>query len=211
MSWIQDLLDLALTLPAGHIALFVFVAAWLELVFPPFPGDSAMLFGFFLAGQGAVSTAEVFLAAVLGSVLGSVVAFLLGERYGALLLDRMSLGRRRQRAVARSRRLFETYGEAILLVNRFIPFLRNFMIYGAGAFRLRPLPALAANAVSVMAFSGMLMAIGLLTAGSWDQIREAFQNLYGMLGLTAALALSAWIMLMARRQRSQSEIAEPLD
>ena len=41
----------------------VLLLAWLEYVFPPVPGDSTLLFGFFLAGMGALSFPAVLLAA----------------------------------------------------------------------------------------------------------------------------------------------------
>lgn len=205
MTWFDDFLTLAMVLPPAMLTLFVFVSAWLEFVFPPYPGDSAMLLGFFLAGQGVAAPVEIFFAAVAGSVLGSVVAFLLGERYGQRALSKISLARRRLEVPERLQAMFETHGEAILLVNRFVPFFRNFMIYGAGAFRLRPLPALAANAISVVAFVGLLMAIGVWTAGSWEQIREVFQHFYRLIGVAVLMAISAWLMASALRSRSDAE------
>lgn len=209
MTWLDQLLTHATLLPPALLTLFVFVSAWLEFVFPPYVGDSAMLLGFFLAGQGAVSPLEVFLAAVLGSILGSVVAFLLGERYGHAVLSRLSFRKKRFEVSARLKKLFETYGEAVLLVNRFIPFFRNFMLYGAGAFRLRPVPALLANAISVVAFVSLLMGIGSWTAGSWEQIQAAFQHFYRLIGTLVAVAISAWLMAQLLRSRSRTDLPRP--
>lgn len=193
MDRLDDYLALAMTLTPAALTLIVFVSAWLEFVFPPYFGDSVMLLGFFLAGQGVASPAEVFAAAVAGSILGSVVAFLIGEKYGPAVLSRLSWKRKKLQAPARVRELFERYGEAALLVNRFVPFFRNFMIYGAGAFRLRLLPSMLANAVSVLGFVGMLMAVGLWTAGSWTEIQELFRQALTRVGLVAALVLSAGV------------------
>ncbi len=206
MSSLEDFYALALTLSPAVLTLIVFVSAWLEFVFPPFFGDSMMLFGFFLAGQGVASPTEVFIAAVAGSVLGSAVAFLVGERYGPAILGHLSWKKKKLEAPARLRHLFERYGEPVLLVNRFIPFFRNFMIYGAGAFRLRLLPAMLANAVSVIAFVGMLMAIGLWTAGSWAEIQATFQQALGRLGALVLLALSALAVLALRRSQPETSV-----
>jgi len=205
MTWLEDYFALALTLSPVALTSIVFVSAWLELVFPPYFGDSVMLFGFFLAGQGVASPAEVFIAAVSGSILGSVVAFLLGERFGPSILGHLSWKKKRLEAPTRLRRLFEKYGETVLVVNRFIPFFRNFMIYGAGAFRLRLLPSMVANTVSIVAFVSMLMAIGLWTAGSWAEIQATFQQTLARMGVLVMLAISALVVLALRR--SQSEIA----
>lgn len=208
MSWLDQLLTHAALLPPALLTLFVFVSAWLEFVFPPYVGDSAMLLGFFLAGQGVVSPVEIFVAAVFGSILGSVVAFLIGERYGQAVLSKISFKKKRFEVSDRLKELFGTYGEAVLLVNRFIPFFRNFMLYGAGAFKLRPAPALLANAVSVVAFVSLLMGIGLWTAGSWEQIQAAFQNFYRIIGIVVVLAVSAWLMALVLRSRSRTDLPD---
>ncbi|MEM6797146.1 MAG: VTT domain-containing protein, partial [Acidobacteriota bacterium] len=189
MSSLEDFLAFALALSPTAVLLLVFLSAWLEFVFPPYFGDSIMLFGFFLAGQGAVPAVEVFVAAAAGSILGSVLAFALGYRYGSVALDKLSRWRRRGQGPPESlQRLLQQNGEAILLVNRFLPFLRNFMLYGAGAMRLRFVPAMVANALSVLAFVSFLMALGLMAAGSFEELRDSFRQLYGWGG---ALALAA--------------------
>ncbi len=204
MSWFNDLMALALTMPPAALTLLVFVSAWLEYVFPPYFGDSMMLFGFFLAGQGVVSPASVFVAAIAGSLLGSVVAFLVGERYGTQVFASLARGRWSKRFdLERLRTMLADNGEAILVINRFVPFLRNFMIYGAGAFRLRMVPSLLANAISVTAFVSMLMALGMMAAGSWEELRVTFSQLYGALGSAMAVVLVLWLAVTWRQPRSE--------
>ncbi|MEO1365707.1 MAG: DedA family protein [Acidobacteriota bacterium] len=199
MSTLNDLLAFALALPPSAVLIFVFVSAWLEFVFPPYIGDSMMLLGFFLAGQGVVAPRDVFLVAVVGSILGSAVAFLIGGRYGAKAITYLVRFRRSRRAPDRLRHMLAEHGEKVLLVNRFLPFFRNFMIYGAGAFRLRFLPSMAANAVSVVAFVSFLMALGLMAAGSFEQLQASFQRIFGVGGALAILATGLWVAWVSRQ------------
>lgn len=200
MEHLNDLLAFALSLPPTAVLLLVFGSAWLEFVFPPYLGDSIMLFGFFLAGQGVVAAHEVFVAAVVGSILGSGVAFLLGGRFGAAALEYLARFRRGGQAPERIKRLLVKHGEKVLLVNRFLPFFRNFMLYGAGAFRLRFLPSMAANAVSVVAFVSFLMALGLMAAGSFEQLQATFQRVFGFSGAAVILLTGVWVAWVSRRQ-----------
>src|SRR6267142_2243356 len=61
----------AMAAHAWEALVIVFLLAWLEYVFPPVPGDSTMLFGFFLAGSGALSFLAVnrFIPGVRGFFL----------------------------------------------------------------------------------------------------------------------------------------------
>ncbi|MEM8930316.1 MAG: VTT domain-containing protein [Acidobacteriota bacterium] len=203
MPLIDDFIAFALTLPPLAIVLFVFFSAWLEFVFPPYLGDSAFLIGFFLAGQGAADPADVFVVAVVGAILGSIMAFLIGEKYGSALLLRFGRGKRVATIEAKVRQLFERHGEAILLVNRFLPFFRNFMIYGAGAFKLRMVPAMIANAISITVFMAMMLGLGLWAADSFDRVREAYANVQLGAGVAVVIGLGLWIAFSAwRAQRA---------
>ena len=55
----------AIAAHASSGLLLVVLLAWLEYVFPPSPGDSTMLFAFFLAGRGTMSLPAVAAAALL--------------------------------------------------------------------------------------------------------------------------------------------------
>ena len=207
MSWLEDPVALFLTLPPMALPLIAFAAAWLKYVVPVFPGDGCLLLAFFLAGQGAAAAEQVFLAAWAGSTLGAVVAYRLGARYGLAVLDRVTLRRAwRWRASERLRALLEQHGERILLFNRFLPLVRHFMLYGAGAFRMRFAPSILYSAASNLAFIALLGTAGLLTAGSWQEIRHGFQELNRNVGLVLAGALAAWLYLhfwRAERQRAR--------
>ena len=200
MTSLEDILAFALSLSPAAVLALVFVSAWLEFVVPPYFGDSIMLFGFFLAGQGAVPAVEVFFAAVFGSVLGSILAFWLGQRYGGAALHELSKWRRGKGPPASLQHLLQHHGESILLVNRFLPILRNFMIYGAGAMRLRFVPSMVANALSVLGFVSFLMALGLMAAGSFEELRDSFRQLFGWGGALVFAAVAAWLTVISRRQ-----------
>src|SRR5207245_10371763 len=71
----SEAIQSAIAAHASSGLLLVLLLAWLEYVFPPSPGDSTMLFAFFLAGRGTMSLPAVTAAALSGSVLGAVTAY----------------------------------------------------------------------------------------------------------------------------------------
>ncbi len=97
MTWLDDPIAAALALPPLVLVLFVFASALLEYVFPPYWGDTFVLLGFFLAGQGAAPPAMIFAAAAAGSVAGSIAAYQIGRRYGLAITRRISPRRRPSR------------------------------------------------------------------------------------------------------------------
>ncbi|MEM1201919.1 MAG: VTT domain-containing protein [Acidobacteriota bacterium] len=202
MTWLDDPATLALALPIFALPLIAFAATWLKYVLPVFPGDGVLLLAFFLSGQGETDPFYVFLGAALGGLAGIALSFQIGRRYGTAALERFSTRRmRRLRVGERLRTLLNQHGERILLVNRFMPVVRHVMIYGAGAFGLRRAPSLLFANVSHLAFVAFLGALGLLTAGTWHEIRQGFQDLNRTVGLAVTAVVIAWLVWRSQATR----------
>lgn len=203
--WLDDPVTAVAALPAFALPIFVLVSAFLEYVFPPYWGDVFMLLGFFLAGQGAAAPWLIFVVAVLGSVLGSICAFLLGRKYGLRVARKVTF-RRTQRAREKSRELLERYGEQFLVVNRFVPIVRGLLLFGAGALELRLVASVAWSAVSNLVWVGVLMAVGLMTAGSFEEIVADFRRTQEILAIAVTFAaVGAGLLFYFRRERQTED------
>lgn len=202
---LDDPLALAIALPPLAWPLLMFFFGWVEHVFPPFPGDTLMLLGFFACGQGASSAPEMIAAAFLGSVLGAACAFRIGERWGDGLLEWLDRRPRTRRWRQRLERLLGRHGEIILAANRFLPGARNVMLFGAGALRQRFAPAVAWSAVSSLGFVLLMAFAGMATAGSWQDIMGAYRNLSGGAAVIALGALGLWLATAVRRLARAAE------
>ncbi len=201
MQWLEDPVAAAIVLPPLVLPLFVFASAFLEYVFPPFWGDTFVLLGFFLAGQGAVPPLLIFAAAMAGSLGGAALAYALGRRYGLTILRRV-VGRRHREGHRRMQRVFRRFGERVLIVNRFFPVVRGVLLYGAGALRLRFAATLVYTGVSSLAFTGFLMWVGLWTAGSWEQIVASFRRYNLLIGWGVVALVIIWVAARWRSRRA---------
>jgi membrane protein DedA with SNARE-associated domain len=58
------------------------LGAFVENVFPPFPGDTTILAGAFIAGQGNIEYWGVLLSVVIGGVAGGMILYFIGKSKG---------------------------------------------------------------------------------------------------------------------------------
>lgn len=212
MSWLEDPATVVAHWPLIMLPFLVGVAAFLKYVVPPFPGDSVMLVGFFLSARGGSPSWAIVLGAFTGGLLGAACAFHLGERLGSKVLERLEERGDRKIPVDKLRRLFQTFGEKALLLNRFLPILRSFMLYAAGASGLRAGPAIFWSAGSNLLFAILLAFIGSNVSASWPEIVALFRKVGSGAGIVALVLLAALVIfriLLRRRKEEQPSLSPP--
>lgn len=183
------------------------LAAGIEYVFPPFPGDTVTLLGGIYAVRGNRSVALVLLAITIGSVLGAAVDYAVGLKLAARLERLRGEGTTRSKQHDRVLALARTMrrrGTALLLLNRFLPAVRGLLFVAAGAARLPFGRVMGLGMVSALVWNALLVAAGFAVGGNAERlegwIRAYYQVLYVVLFI-AAIALG--VHWLRRRRRAK--------
>ena len=118
----------------SHGYLLVFVTVTLELPGIPFPAETILVTAGAAASTGKLNLAAVMVVAAIAAVLGATGGYLIGRVGGRPLLNRLvARGWPKQQQVLRVERFFERHGGKSLVGARFIPFVRVFAPWMAGA------------------------------------------------------------------------------
>jgi membrane protein DedA with SNARE-associated domain len=205
---VSDVVEILKGLNGGVIHAALFLAAFFEYVFPPFPGDIAVLFGVFLAVWRGESAAAVFLSTLAGSVAGAAIVWRIGwwlhgvEERGlkpGSLLDRI---RPTQEHFDRFTGLVEKYGPAIIMANRFFPGIRAFFILAAGMARIPFWKTMAYATVSAAAWNAMLFFMGKTAGDNWETLAGYLRTYSAIAGAAASVIIVAVIAVcLVRRKR----------
>jgi membrane protein DedA with SNARE-associated domain len=125
----QSFLDLLYNY--GYIGIFIFFV--LGIVGLPLPDEIMMTFLGYLSSIGQLNLVYTYLSALLGSISGITITYLLGRSLGYPFLRKYGtkffITRRRLRI---SQMLFRKYGNALLFAGYFIPGVRHVTAYLAG-------------------------------------------------------------------------------
>ncbi len=189
------------------------MAALIEYVFPPFPGDSVVLMGGIYAARGQRPWPLVLLAVTVGSVLGAAIDYWIGMR----IARRLEQGGANPAAL--EQRLFrlkqvhdqmQRRGALLLLVNRFLPGIRALVFFAAGAGGMPLRKVLGWGTASAVLFNGAVLAVGFALGGNAERLQYVFARyqvaVYTLLAL-GVLALG--VRWLANRQRSPSPVEKP--
>lgn len=169
------------------------LAAMLEYLVPPFPGDTVVLLGGAYAVRGERSIVGVFVAVTLGSVVGLALMYGAGRLIGSRL-DRYPKVRAASDAM-RAR------GAWLLAANRFFPTFRAVLFVAAGASRM-PFPKVVAlGAASAMAWNVLMIAIGYAVGGNAEKLTGLFAQYNRIALILLGVGVFAFVMRYALKRR----------
>jgi membrane-associated protein len=175
------------------------LASLIEYVFPPFPGDTIAVFGVCLAFAAGYDPAFVFLALVLGAIVGGQAMWALGRRLRDSDRRPMFLrGARATQALEQVARGFERWGGWFLVAHRFIPALRAFVFVGAGLAGMSFARVLVLGALSAALWNALLLAAGWLVTDQWERLAEGV-SVYS--AVVIGIAVVAGLIIWSRRRR----------
>lgn len=137
------------------------VIAFVETLFPPFPGDILFIVISGWAVSGGLSLIMAAIYGVTGCFLASCILFYAGYKPGRQFVEGWLARKVEPEKIDRAKSLVADRGPVILAVSRFIPGVRSLLVFIAGTSGMR-----FALAVFPIAFSAVAWYLLLSIAGS---------------------------------------------
>ena len=125
----DSLLDVISSSPWTYGVVFLF--AFLDVVFPIVPSETALITAGVLAGSGDLELPLIILAAAVGAILGDNLGYWLGRLLKDFVRGRVFFGKRR-RHLDRAERALQERGGYLIIIGRFIPGGRTAVTFAAG-------------------------------------------------------------------------------
>jgi membrane protein DedA with SNARE-associated domain len=198
-------LDAVLAKAGPAAPLVLFLASFLEYVFPPVPGDAVAVLGGWYATHGGLSWAVLFSALSLGALAGTAFDWRLGRWLGARLDHRAAVGRLDRDRLERFERAYRRWGGLLLVANRFLPGIRAFFFLAAGATGIPLWKVLLYGGISAALWNVLLLGAGAMLAKNETELLSLFARYdtvaWIVLVAGCAIAIFVWLRRRARRQR----------
>lgn len=167
------------------------------------PGETAVVLGGVLAGQGRVSVYWLCAVVVIAAVAGDSVGYEVGHRFGPRILETRLLRNHHDR-IDKARDLIRRRGPAAVFLGRFIAFFRALMPALAGISHMPYRTFLPFNALG-----GLVWGVGFTLLGYFAG--NAYQRVEREAGTAVAVAVAAIVVVvlvvwhLRRRRGGQAE------
>jgi membrane-associated protein len=192
-----------------YAILFTIVFAETGFVVTPFlPGDSLLFAAGALCATGELSLAAMLALLVFAAFAGNTVNYAVGRFIGPRVFtasDQKSGSDRGFRLLNkeyldRAHAFFEQYGGKAIILGRFVPIVRTFVPFVAGAAQMTPAAFVLYNAVGAVAWVALCLGAGWFF-GNIPIVKNNFSLVTIGIVFVSILPM-LWEIIAHRRQRS---------
>jgi len=198
---IERILNELRSLPELLIYFFLGLAAFVENLVPPIPGDTITAFGAFLVGVGKLSFAGVYISTTLGSLLGFMCLFWLGGVLGRHFFIERDFRFLRAKDIIKAEEWFGRYGYFLILFNRFMPGIRSAVALASGISRFRTLPVAALAFLSCAAWNLIWIFMGYSLGTHWETVEKKMGDFMMRYNIAVAVLLALVVIFFVFKKR----------
>ncbi len=181
--------------------LIVFVETGV-VIFPFLPGDSLLFAGAAFAAVGAFHIWLLVVTFFVAAVLGDTVNYHIGRKVGTSIPPNSWLGRFvNQEKMDAAEHFFNKHGGKTIIIARFMPFIRTFAPFVAGASRMNYRYFLMYNVIGAALWVGICTALGFVF-GNIPVVKDNFSTV--LLAIIFISVLPALIGIVKSRFGKQS-------
>jgi len=204
VAQITEYLDLVFSYGTFWVYAAIFLACFIENVFPPFPGDTFILAAGGLVAVDRLDAMPALLAVVAGGLASIMPIFYLARRYGRDFFIRKNYRFFSASDVSRIEMSLQKWGGLILTFSRFTVGIRLALALGAGIGRYPPSRMLLYSTVSYLLFGGLLMYLAAKLVENFELMSSLFKTYYMIAWPVVILLLGVFVYRKVKNVREGS-------
>lgn len=190
--------------------LFLIIFCETGLVVTPFlPGDSIIFAAAALCPVGKLNIGWLAPILIVAAILGDTTNYFIGRALSNLLKDKNKLRFIKRKHIEDAQRFFDRYGKKAIVITRFIPFIRTFTPFVAGAGRMKWRHFAAYNCVGGILWVALFSLLGYVF-GNIPIVQKCYDVvIIGIVCISMLpIIISRLLKTMKKRRVKKSEPSE---
>lgn len=196
---VNEFLDFIFAYGPFWVYALIFLACFIENIFPPFPGDSFIVGAGALSAMGRLDFALSFIIVIAGGMSSVMILYLIGNRFGRDYFIRKDFKYLSKADIIKAEDNFKKYGVLLLILSRFVVGFRVLIALTAGISKYQFLKMILFSTISYMLFAGVLMYASNKLVENLDVLQSYFKTYNMIIWPLLIIALSLFIIWKIRK------------
>jgi len=200
---VTEWLDLIFSYGSGWVYLALFIACFIENIFPPFPGDTFIVVaGGLIAAQRLEPVMSAFLI-LAGGLASVMIMFSFGRRYGRDYFMKKNYKYFSSDDIIRFENSLPKWGAVLMIFSRFVVGFRSIIAVGAGIGKFNSFKMFFYSLISYILFSGMLLYLGYSLVENYERIAyyiKRYNTIAWPLIIGSILVIIVWKIIKVRKK-----------
>jgi membrane-associated protein len=192
-----------------YAILFAIVFVETGLVIMPFlPGDSLLFAAGAVASRGFLNPGLLAIGLIVAAVVGDTVNYQVGKAIGPRVMKGESSRLFNKKHLEKTHKFFEKYGGKTIILARFVPIVRTFAPFVAGAGAMNYRKFIVYNIVGAVAWVALMLGSGWLL-GQVPFVKERFEVIVvGIVFLSVLPMIIEWWKARSAKPEKDDEKAQ---
>lgn len=201
---INEYLDYLFVYGPVFVYAALFIACFIENIFPPFPGDTFILVAGGLVAVGRLELWLSFLLILAGGLGSTMCLYFIGSRFGRDFFLKRNYRYLPTSDIFKAEDYLHRRGALVLIGSRFVVGFRVAIALVAGIGNYGYIKTLCYSAVSYCLFGGILMFLGFGLIENLDRIETYFRTYNTVVLLLVASIIIAYVVHRFMRIRKEN-------
>jgi len=208
---VSGFLDHVFTFGPWLVYLVIFIACFVENLFPPFPGDTFMVVGGALVAAERLELWVVWPVMIIGGMSSVMLLYRFGRRRGRDFFLRKNYKAFSAKDIEAVEKRLARNGALVMLFSRFVVGIRAALAVAAGIGRYPVAATLIYSTISYIIFSGLLVFAAIKLVENLGEI-EYYVTTYNRIAYPIVIVLVIAVIvykLVSYRRRKAGEDSSP--
>ncbi len=202
LQLINEILDRIFAYGPFWIYAALFLAAFIENIFPPFPGDLVTLSAGAIAASGRLNVWIAYFVINLGGILSVVLLYYLGKNLGREYFIRKNMKLISREDIYHLEKWFKRRGDLLLIFNRFIVGVRAAIAVISGLSAYNQYRTILLMSISFLLFNVLVLFSGYLFVSNFETIIEYFHIYENLAWPIIIIAVILFIVYKIRSRKN---------
>lgn len=175
----------------------------------PIPEDLPLLIGGIFLHQGKVKGGAIFLVCYLSVVLGDLLIYYIGRRFGPGLFERPWFQKRFSRRKIKLAKLnLEKRSLLTIFIARHLFYLRSLTFLTCGAVRMRPKVFFLADSFAALISTTLMLGLGYLASNHYEKVLRGISTFKDWSLIIGVIAIAGYLLYRKRKTMQAEESSE---